>query len=434
MEENQSNPIEYTFGLLGEKLSHSYSPQIHEKLGSSPYKLIEIDRENVQAFIEKHPFRGINVTIPYKRIAAETAQVLSYDAERLGNANTLIVQNDGTLYADNTDYYGFKCMVNQSGIDIHGKTCLILGDGAAAQTVKTVLMDLGAGLMVAASRHGKITFDHFDKNSEVAQSLKHEVAVIVNATPVGMYPHANDSLLIDLGEFTNLELVLDLIYNPLRTRIIQEASRLGIPAYGGLYMLVAQAKRASDLFLSVTRSDSIIDIIYSELLHELETVSIIGMPGSGKTTVGKRLAKLLNKTFVDVDVLIEQKTGLTIPQIFESQGEEGFRKLEEQYTYEACSGPCRVVSCGGGVVTREANYANLHMNGRIVLLERGLGERPHTLSSKGRPVSQKLGIEKIRETREPLYRAWADLTIDSGKGSRDNAKKLTSILQEGDVL
>ena len=415
-----------TFGLVGERLGHSHSPRIHELLGSVPYERVEVPRDEVRAFFAARRYRGLNVTIPYKCDAARAADVRSEAVERLGNANTLVVREDGTLFADNTDYHGFSRQLDLIHANVAGQACLVLGDGGAAATVRAVLADRGASLVVSASRKGELTFAALAGDaaaaspSQIAQAdtLRAEVVLIVNATPVGMYPHADDDMLVDLDRFPALRYVCDLVYNPLRTRLIQEGRARGLACAGGLSMLVAQAKRSSDLFLGVDRPDDIEEGVLAQMRAELAVVSLIGMPGSGKTRTGMLLAEMLGFEFVDTDEMVQVEAGMPIPQIFEELGEEGFRAIETRCVAQATSCPGRVVATGGGVVTRPENRFFLEQNGPVVLLTRGLVDDPSdNLAVEGRPLSQAKGLERLRAERADLYHAWADIEVAPSGGS-----------------
>lgn len=403
------------FGLLGERLGHSHSPAIHAVLGSTPYELVEVPRDRVAEFLAAHRFSGLNVTIPYKRTAAEACDELSPAAARLGNANTLVVRPDGTLYGDNTDYHGFTRQLASTGVSPAGKCCLVLGNGGAAATVRAVLEDAGAAEVLTATRRGGeglLSLSELNPADAHGAAVCRRVSLIVNATPVGMYPHADDEPAVDLACFPQLACVCDLVYNPLSTRLIQQARELGVAAVGGLLMLVAQAKRSSDLFLNEARPDDVEDGVYAHMLGRLRSVSLIGMPGCGKTVTGRLLAKELGCEFVDVDKLVAERAGMPVHEIFATQGEEAFRVLESACTAEALSRPGRVVTTGGGVVTRPCNLAALRQNGPVVLLTRGLNASDgEELALSGRPVSQAKGIARLRDERAPLYHAWADIEV-----------------------
>lgn len=447
------------FGLLGRVLGHSYSPQIHRMLGSAPYGLFEMPTDSdVRSFLTSGDFIGLNVTVPYKRLAYECCDELSPAAVRLQNVNTVVRTADGTLYGDNTDYHGLDRLLTLiAGPDaVRGLVCLVLGAGGASMTAQHVLADRGAARVVVVSRKGSPTFEQVMANEE----LLSQVGAVINATPVGMFPHANDKALVDLSRMPALKLVADLVYNPLRTGLVQDALELGVPARGGLAMLVAQAVASSDQFLAAqqdgrvgraapdapsvpaSESDSAQGgnsadererLVLEQLLSQVSNVSLIGMPGSGKSSVGRLLARLLAKEFVDVDELIVQRAGMPIEEIFSTMGEETFRTLEQECTAQACSRGGRVVSCGGGVVTRPANLRALRSNGCVVLLTRGLDAADgELLSTRGRPVSQALGIDEIRRTREATYRAWADIFVGPDpQGPQAVAQAIADTLNNG---
>lgn len=419
------------FGLLGRTLGHSYSPQIHLRLGSTPYQLIELaDEEQVREFFKRRQFRGVNVTMPYKRLAFECCDELSDVAARLGNVNTVLRRDDGTLYGDNTDYHGFVRMMSRLvGSDgVRGASCLVMGDGGASLTVRTALADLGAAEVLIASRKGPLTYERIAEDA----GFRSRIGIIVNTTPVGMYPHAYDDMLIDVAGFDSLSCVADIVYNPLSTRLVQAARDRGIIAGGGLPMLVAQARCSSDLFLGVRRDDAAEDAVLSDLQASLLNVCIIGMPGSGKSSVGKRLAVLLGKEFVDVDSLIEREAGMPIPDIFAQGGEQRFRELETVCTCRACARPNRVIATGGGVVTRPENRWSLRSNGVVVLLSRGLEDGDgEELPVDGRPVSQARGVDELRREREGAYRAWADVVAGpSPEGPDSVAREIAGMLSD----
>ncbi len=431
-------PKDIEFGLLGKVLGHSYSPLIHQMLKSSPYELVELpDEEAVRAFFARRRFRGVNVTMPYKKVARDCCDELTPVAARLGNVNTVVHRADGTLLGENTDYHGFCRLLHRVAPagSLAGVTCLVMGDGGASLTVRAALADEGAGEVLVASRTRGLTYDAIHADA----GLRARVGLLVNTTPVGMYPHADDPLLLDPADFPGLKGVVDIVYNPLATALVQRARDLGLPAAGGLLMLVSQARASSDAFLGRERTDADEDDVLARLALDLCTVSLIGMPGSGKTTVGHRLACILGKEFVDVDGLVEQKAGLPIPRIFEEQGEEGFRALETACTAEACSKARRIVATGGGVVTRPANLRALRSNGPVVLLTRGLeADDGADLSIDGRPMSQEKGLDRLRQERAPLYHAWAGIESDPGslgpaQIARDIEAKLRQAAARGEI-
>ena len=386
-------------GLLGGKLGHSFSPQIHGALADYRYTLWEKSPEEMDDFLKNGDFTGLNVTIPYKKDVMPYCAELSEQAKKVGAVNTIVRRRDGTLLGHNTDYFGFAYLLKQSGIAVAGKKCLVLGTGGASVTVQTVLREQGAKVVVL-SRSGPENYDHLERHADAA--------LIVNATPVGMYPNTGVSP-IKLIFFPNLEGVLDLIYNPARTQFLLDAEKLGVPGWNGLSMLVAQAKESAEWFTEKTIPDERIEEIYTRLRRETENLVIIGMPGSGKTTVGRLLAQATGKIFVDVDEEIIRTAGMSISEIFAASGEAGFREIETSVLCKLGKGSGQVIATGGGCVTRPENYPLLHQNGRILRLRRDIGKLP----KDGRPLSLTNDLSEMAAEREPLYAAFADLTFDN---------------------
>ena len=386
-------------GLLGGKLGHSFSPQIHGALADYRYTLWEKSPEELDDFLKNGDFTGLNVTIPYKKDVMPYCAELSEQAKKVGAVNTIVRRRDGTLLGHNTDYFGFAYLLKQSGIAVAGKKCLVLGTGGASVTVQAVLREQGAKVVVL-SRSGPEKYDHLERHADAA--------LIVNATPVGMYPNTGVSP-IKLIFFPNLEGVLDLIYNPARTQFLLDAEKLGVPGWNGLSMLVAQAKESAEWFTEKTIPDERIEEIYTRLRRETENLVIIGMPGSGKTTVGRLLAQATGKIFVDVDEEIIRTAGMSISEIFAASGEAGFREIETSVLCKLGKGSGQVIATGGGCVTRPENYPLLHQNGRILRLRRDIGKLP----KDGRPLSLTNDLSEMAAEREPLYAAFADLTFDN---------------------
>ncbi len=383
--------------LLGRKLSHSYSPQIHGMLGDYSYGLQEIEPEQVEHFLDTCEYHGMNVTIPYKKTVLPFCRSLSPVAQRLGAVNTIVKQNDGSWVGHNTDYFGFHSMLEHSGLDVRGKKVLVLGSGGASATVQAVLNELNAHVVVI-SRSGKDHYGNLDKHRDAA--------VIVNTTPVGMYPHTLQSP-IALDSFIQLEGVLDLIYNPARTSLLMDAEGKGITAVNGLWMLAAQAKESSEWFTGSIIPDEQIQRIYDSLSSKSQNIILIGMPGCGKSTVGAIIAQRTGRKLVDADKEIEILAGKSIPDIFAQDGEEAFRTIESQVlaTFGKESG--LVIATGGGCVTREENYRYLHQNGTIFWIERDLNELP----TDGRPLSAKGHLQEMYRIRKPMYEKFADYRI-----------------------
>lgn len=391
-------------GLLGKKLGHSYSPQIHKYLGNYSYDLFEKSPEELERFLSEGDFTGINVTIPYKKDVLPYCQELSDRAKKLGAVNTLVRRKDGTLIGHNTDYFGFQSMVRRSGLDVNSKKVLVLGSGGASATVVAVLREMKADVIVI-SRSG---------DNNYANIANHrDASIIVNTTPVGMYPYVGIAP-VDLGVFPNLEGVLDIIYNPAKTQLLLDAEARGLIVENGLWMLVAQAKESAEWFCGQTISDTAIDNIHSSLRRQMENIILIGMPGCGKTTIGMMLAEKLGRTFVDTDARIVEKSNMSIPEIFEKFGETGFRQIETEVLAEICKESGLVIATGGGSVTRAENYPLLHQNGRIIWIKRDLALLP----TDGRPLSQQNKLDVLFSNRKPLYEYFADYHVNN-EGSVD---------------
>ena len=415
------------YGLIGEKLSHSWSATIHEKLGSFPYQLHELSASELKGFLKDQPWQGLNVTVPYKKDAYALADSASEDAQAVGAANTLVKDINGFIAADNTDVYGFEYLVKSLKVNLSQKKAIVFGAfGGAGQAICYALKKGGA-YVVGVSRNPHVSSSFVDCAITYDQlKLHYDANLLVNATPVGMSPHAGVSPLSKekLAAFTSLQCVIDLIYNPLRSQLLLDAESLGILNANGLKMLVAQAARASSLFLRQEVSDSQIENISRELHASKENIVLIGMPGVGKTSTGEALARLLNRPWIDTDLLIKQKAHCDASTYLQTHGEAAFRRLEHEVIQEISSMSGAVISCGGGVVVTPSNYQLLRQNGKLVYLTRPLEE----LALTGRPLSQSVGIQELAAERLPLYEAWADLTF-SCLGSPDaDAKGLLDTL------
>ena len=403
-------------GLLGRKLGHSYSPQIHSHLGDYSYALFEKEPEELEDFLRCGDFTGINVTIPYKKDVIPYLDELSPTAQKMGSVNTVVRRADGTLFGHNTDYFGFTALVKHSGIPVEGKNVLVLGSGGTSNMAVTALKDLGAQPIVI-SRSGENNYHNLH--------LHTDASVIVNATPVGMYPNTGVSP-IDLKQFSHLEGVLDVVYNPARTQLLLDAEALGIPCENGLWMLVAQAKEASEYFTGTSLPDSCIEKIHRILSHQMKNIILIGMPGCGKTTIGALLAQKLGRTVVDADEKIVELAGKSIPEIFAQDGEEVFRAAETAALAELGKQSARVLSTGGGCVTRQQNYPLLHQNGYLVWLERDLTLLP----TDGRPLSQSTALTDMYKVRKPMYEAFADIRVENSGAPEDTVREILERLEE----
>ena len=401
-------------GLLGRKLGHSFSPQIHKHLGDYSYEIFEREPEDLEAFLKHGEWEGLNVTIPYKKDVIPFLDELSPIAAKLGAVNC-IIRRDGRLLGHNTDYFGFQEMVRVSGMDVKEKKVLVLGTGGASMPVVACLEDLGAQV-ISVSRSGENNYENIGRHSDAA--------VIVNATPVGMYPQTGLSP-VDISLFPKLEGVLDIIYNPARTQLLLDAEARGLVTVNGLLMLVAQAKEASQWFQQKILDDSLITAVHSALRRQTENIVLIGMPGCGKSTVGRALAERLGKTFVDADEELVKMAGKTIQEIFAEDGEEVFRDWETKVLADQGKRSGLILATGGGCVTRERNYPLLHQNGTICWLKRDLGKLP----TDGRPLSQANKLTAMYEIRRPLYEAFADCTISNDGTLEDTLAGIKEVME-----
>ena len=400
------------FGLLGRKLGHSYSPQIHAHLGDYPYALFEKEPEEVGSFLQNGDFTAINVTIPYKKDVMPFCSELTPRAVAMGAVNTIVRRPDGSLLGHNTDYFGFSSMVRRSGLEPKGKKVLVLGSGGASVTAVAVLREMGAKVVVI-SRTGEDNYENLHRHADAA--------ILCNCTPVGMYPN-NGLSPVDLSLFPRLEGVLDMIYNPARTKLLMDAEKRGLVAENGLWMLVAQAKEAAEWFTGSKIDDGIIAKIHARLRCQMENIILIGMPGSGKSTVGQLLAEKSGKTFVDADAETVKAVGKPIPQIFAEEGEPGFRVWETKVLEDLGKRSGIVLATGGGCVTREGNYEVLHQNGTIFCLNRSLDRLP----TDGRPLSQANKLDQMYRIRKPLYDRFADRHIDNNGAPEDAVRAILS--------
>ena len=407
------------FGLLGRKLPHSISPELHELIGEEtghtyPYVLFEKEPEELEDFILNGRWSGLNVTIPYKQEVMKYLDELSPEAEAIGAVNT-IVRRNGRLKGFNTDYFGFKKMLEKNGVDVKGRKCLVLGNGGASKAVTQVLFDKGAAEVHVLS--------HRAIDEDAALKENRDCEIMVNTTPVGMYPDSGVSV-VNPGSFPRLRWALDVVYNPLRTNFTCQAQKSLIDAVSGLDMLVYQGIYSSMLFttLSFEDKDCIADKVSKEIISSRENIVLIGMPGVGKSLIGKKLAEELDKEFFDMDQEIELREGRSIPEIFRDEGEEYFRDLECAIAQEMGQMTGAVIATGGGVVNREENYYSLAENGRIVFLN----SDPKNLPAVGRPVSQAVGVERLYDMRLPMYRSWADQEIQTdGLKADEIVKQIT---------
>lgn len=413
------------YGLIGAKLGHSYSKIIHEQLAGYQYELIPLPtKAEARAFMEKRAFAAINVTIPYKQLVIPYCDVVDPKAKEIGAVNT-IVNRDGKLYGYNTDYTGFSYLARVHGVDFADKTVLILGTGGTHSTVEAVCRDGGAKEILSASRTGK--YGALTYNEAMR---RRDVQIIVNTTPCGMYPNVGQCML-DPTAFPELEAVLDVVYNPFRTELLLRAEDHGVKTAGGFEMLVAQAVYAAQYFTGrFYATDSVIPTASRRLQHQLANISLIGMPGCGKSTIGAALAKRLNKTFVDLDEEIERRTGNNIPDIFAHEGEEAFRRYEAETLADIGKRTGLVIACGGGIIKTPANVHAMRQNGCVLWVQRPLGK----LATGGRPLSQGgAALKQLQAERTPLYRAAAHAVLDNSS-TLANAVQAAVQLFESDTL
>ncbi len=403
------------FGLIGGVLGHSFSPQIHKSLGDYEYGLYEIARKELEDFFKTTDLSGFNVTIPYKEEVIKYLGAISDRAKRIGSVNTVIRQSDGSFYGDNTDYVGFSALLG----DGHGRgeKALVLGSGGSSKTVKAVLEDRGYKTVVI-SRSGEDNYNNISRH--------YDAEVIVNTTPVGMYPN-NGRAVISLENFKNCRLVLDLIYNPIKTALILEAERLGIECRGGLLMLCEQARAASELFtgekIDALRSYE----IKAALEKSMKNIVLIGMPGSGKTSVGQSLARLIGREFADTDMLFEEKYKISAGEMIEKEGAGAFRETESEILADVCKKSGLVVSTGGGIVTVDKNRDIICQNSTVVFTDRELSE----LATDGRPLSASHGVEKLYSERINNYLSWSDYRVKV-HGADETAQDIINMLGLGE--
>ncbi len=428
---------EKIYGLLGRKLGHSWSVPIHQALGCEGYRLIELEPEELGGFLRREDIGGLNVTIPYKREVMAFCDVIDEGAEAIGSVNT-IVRREGKLYGYNTDIDGFLYMLRRAKISLTGSKTLILGSGGASLTAQAAAKREGAREVVVVSRAGPDNYENLDHHAGAD--------VLINTTPVGMWPNLEGQP-VDLERFPRAEAVVDIIYNPNRTNLILQAEGIDkrdrllageglrpeerefhgghpIRCTGGLPMLVHQAKRAEELFFDKPIPDGETEAITARLWREMTNLVLVGMPGSGKTTVGKLLAERSGKSFVDLDGEIARRAGMSIPDIFREEGENAFRDLESRVLAETCAKDGQVIATGGGAVLRPENQTAMRRTGRVYWLRRDL----NVLPKEGRPLSQKGSLEEMYQMRKPLYEAAADFRVDNNQTAAEAAQKIWSEL------
>ena len=406
------------YGCIGEHLPHSFSREIHELIGDYAYELKEITPDGLDEFMRNRDFRAINVTIPYKQAVMPHLAYISETARSIGAVNT-IVNREGTLHGYNTDFDGMTRLIHRMGLDFSGCKVLILGTGGTSKTALHVARALGAASVFRVSRTAREDALTYEQAME-----KHADAdFIINTTPCGMFPHAEEQPVFLQG-FTRLKGLVDAIYNPLRSNLVLEARAMGVPAEGGLYMLVAQAVRAAEIFRDTQYPEELTDGIYARILREKENIVLIGMPASGKSTVSRQVAQDLKRDVVDTDTLIVQKAGMLIPEIFARYGEARFREIESEVIRELSGKNGLVIATGGGAVLRQENVTRLKRNGRLFLLDRSLSE---LLPTADRPLANsREKIERLYRERMPVYRAAADEIVPVARTPRETAKDIES--------
>ena len=389
------------YGLIGSPLKQSHSPRIHALFGNPNYELMSLQNEPFHQFMTEKDFIALNVTLPYKQAILPYIDTFSPRAQALQTVNTVVKRADGTIYGDNTDFAGFAFMARYAGMNFHGKKVLVLGSGGTSTTVCAYLREQGAREIVVVQRNGKVNYDNVE--------IHHDADFLINTTPVGMYPDSF-STPVDLHQFTALEGVLDVVYNPLNTTLVMQAKDRGINACGGLPMLVEQARLAEEVFFDTKISDSKTLDVLGQMTRELSNIILIGMPGSGKSTLGKQVANALHRRLIDTDDIIMQKTQMDITEIFARYGEETFRFMEEEAVAEACQISGVVIAMGGGAVLREKNHLAMKANGRIYMINRPL----ENLDQTNRPLSKSAVILRtMQEKRFPLYKELSDVIIQN---------------------
>lgn len=409
------------YGLLGEKLGHSFSKEIHESINNYIYNLIEVSKDDFNSFMNNKNFKAINVTIPYKEMVIPYLSQIDPKAKEIGAVNT-IVNIDNKLYGYNTDYLGLKKLIKKNNIDFKNKKVLILGTGGTSKTAYVLSNDLQAKQIKKVSRkesNETITYEQAVKEYNDAQ-------IIINTTPCGMYP--NDDLIIDLTNFNELEAVIDVIYNPLKTNLIRQAEKKNIKSVNGLYMLVAQAVYASYIFINKQVDEEKIDEVYNKIKNKKLNISLIGMPSCGKTTISNLLGDRLNKKVIDTDLKIEERINMKISSFLNKDNEDEFRNIESNVIDEVSKQNNIIISCGGGVIKKQQNIDYLRRNSIIIFIDRKL-ELLETTTS--RPLSNnKKDLEKLYIERYPIYKKSCDYIIKNNDKLEDVISKIIEVYNE----
>lgn len=399
------------FGLIGRSLSHSYSVEIHRALGQSGYELFPLEPECLGEFLARDDLGGVNVTMPYKRDVIPYCSYLSPDALEIGSVNTIVRDDGGLLHGYNTDAYGLRYAMETAGISLAGKKTLIFGSGGASLTAQAVARNGGASQVVVISRNGADNYENLDRH--------YDAGVLINATPVGMYPNVGD-MPADPGLFPECSGVMDMIYNPRRTRLLLRAEELGIPCMDGMPMLAAQAAAAEGYFAGREVPESEIARVTAIVRRETLNIVLVGMPGSGKTTIGRALSRMTGRGVVDIDDQVEKSSGRTISDIFAEEGEAAFRRLERDEIARAGREHGRIIVCGGGAVKDAENYPPLHQNGRIYHIRRDT----KLLARRGRPLSLGADLDEMYARRRPMYERFRDAEIPNDQTPEAAAEKI----------
>ncbi|MDL2287489.1 AAA family ATPase [Eubacteriales bacterium OttesenSCG-928-G02] len=407
------------YGIIGNKLTQSFSPKIHNMLGNNDYTKCVLKENELEAFLNERNFKGLNVTIPYKIEAMKYLDIISEEAKSIGAINTIVNKN-GALHGFNTDAFGVEYALNKYNIDLNGKKILILGSGGSSRTVSYVCKKKKAAEVCIASRTGLLNYENlYDR----------EWDFIFNTTPVGMYPN-NNHFPIELKRIKGVFGVFDLVYNPLKTRFILEAESLGLIAISGIDMLIAQAKKSDDLFFGKNNTDDIIEDIVKKIYHSLKNIVLIGMPGCGKTTAGKILAQKTKRKWLDSDVLIALHMEKSIADIFKQYGENKFREIESNVIADISKNQSTLISLGGGAVLDKENMTAIKQNGIIIYIKRDIEK----LTALDRPLikNNPENLKLLYEARKPLYEKYADFTIDGNGTSENTANLILEVIDNED--
>lgn len=408
------------YGLIGEKLIHSFSKEIHAKIGDYDYELVPLKREELRPFLTAANFKAVNVTIPYKEAVLPYLDYVSPDAQKIGAVN-LIVNRFGKLYGYNTDYYGAKRLIERANVQVKGKKALIFGSGGTQKTLRAVLTDLGAKSIYTVSRKkSDSTVDYAE-----ATTTHSDAEILINTTPVGTFPDLFATP-VDPSLFFNLQGAIDVVYNPLRTSFIEQIKSRNIPCDNGLFMLAAQAVQASAIMRDIPLDETLCESVYQKVLRDKQNVVLIGMPSCGKSTIGRILSKKTHKKFVDTDELIKSRTGMEIPELFARYGEDRFREEETAAILSVAHESSLIVATGGGIVKHAENIRLLKKNGKIVFLDRPIEALTPTAD---RPLFNDLSkLAALQEERFPLYKAAADATVQNVTEAEETAEKILALL------